>query len=234
MALVGARAPAALPAMARSTPPAARPASFRGVAADRAAAINCMHREGSEPLSSGVVSLGSMAVLPSALATARRLSLATRSRTAPVTAYPGKHSVCGVAGCGLGFNHTHAGLGNGGSCGIPGCGVSHTHGGAGFGPGAGTGCGLCGGKGCQSCMAAGPGAGGTGCGFCAGKGCGKCLGLLHHLKLPHIGIPHHPKLTYFVGPGGPVPLTPGYVPYIVATRSPRDYFAFPPRNPNDP
>ncbi|MGZ3354720.1 MAG: hypothetical protein ACXVBO_07685, partial [Isosphaeraceae bacterium] len=45
---------------------------------------------------------------------------------------------------------------------------------------------------------------------------------------------HPNKVDYFVGPGGPVPLTPGYVPYIVATRSPRDFFAFPPMNPNDP
>jgi hypothetical protein len=35
-------------------------------------------------------------------------------------------------------------------------------------------------------------------------------------------------VKYFVGPGGPVPITPGYVPYVVSTRSPRDYFAFPP------
>ncbi len=39
---------------------------------------------------------------------------------------------------------------------------------------------------------------------------------------------HKPKVKWFVGPGGPVPLTPGYVPYIVTTRSPRDFFAFPP------
>ena len=42
---------------------------------------------------------------------------------------------------------------------------------------------------------------------------------------------HHPKMKWFVGPGGPVPLTPGYVPYIVSTRSPRDFFAFPPDEP---
>ena len=30
---------------------------------------------------------------------------------------------------------------------------------------------------------------------------------------------------------GPVPLTPGYTPYVNVTRSPRDYFAFPPHNP---
>jgi hypothetical protein len=48
------------------------------------------------------------------------------------------------------------------------------------------------------------------------------------------GLLNHQKVDYFVGAGGPVPLTPGYVPYIVTTRSPRDYFAFPPMNPNDP
>jgi hypothetical protein len=41
-------------------------------------------------------------------------------------------------------------------------------------------------------------------------------------KLGHGGV------EYFVGPGGPVPLTPGYVPYVVPVRSPRDFFAFPP------
>jgi hypothetical protein len=41
-------------------------------------------------------------------------------------------------------------------------------------------------------------------------------------------------VQYFVGPGGPVPITPGYVPYIVTTRSPRDFFSFAPMNPNDP
>jgi hypothetical protein len=154
------------------------------------------------------------------------------TQATPVAA--GSHCGSGVPGCTLAFNHTHAGYGKGGSCGIPGCGVSHTHGGAGLGdPGMGTGCGLCGGKGCNHCLGGGAGAG-TGCGLCGGKGCKHCLGLLSHLKLPHLGIPHHPKLTYFVGPGGPVPLTPGYVPYIVATRSPREYFAFPPMNPNDP
>ena len=54
---------------------------------------------------------------------------------------------------------------------------------------------------------------------------GSAYGLLH----PHAG-----QIEYFVGPGGPVPITPGYVPYVVTTRSPRDYFAFPPftdRNP---
>jgi hypothetical protein len=42
-------------------------------------------------------------------------------------------------------------------------------------------------------------------------------------KCLHIG-----QVDYFVGPGGPVPLTPGYVPYVVPVRSPRDFLAFPP------
>ncbi len=51
------------------------------------------------------------------------------------------------------------------------------------------------------------------------------LGAPHALlaKLLHKG-----EIEWFVGAGGPVPLTPGYVPYVVATRSPRDFFAFPP------
>jgi hypothetical protein len=82
-------------------------------------------------------------------------------------------------------------------------------------------CGACGGRGCGLCLGGGHGkcshCGGLGCGLCKGKLAGTLLGLLHS---------HDVK--YFVGPGGPVPLTPGYVPYVVATRSPRDYFAFPP------
>jgi hypothetical protein len=60
-----------------------------------------------------------------------------------------------------------------------------------------------------------------------GQGLGQGLGAL-------TGWLHQQKVDYFVGPGGPVPITPGYVPYVVVTRSPRDYFSFPPRNPNDP
>jgi hypothetical protein len=41
-------------------------------------------------------------------------------------------------------------------------------------------------------------------------------------------ILHKGEIEYFVGAGGPVPITPGYVPYVVTTRSPRDFFAFPP------
>ena len=123
---------------------------------------------------------------------------------------------CGVNGCGVGDPHSH-----------------HKRL-----------CGLCKGKGCRGCggggMLAGcgdPGCGlchggkGKGCHFCGGKGCSNCLSGLHS-KLA--GLFHHQKVEYFVGPGGPVPLTPGYVPYVVATRSPRDFFAFPPMNPFDP
>jgi hypothetical protein len=82
------------------------------------------------------------------------------------------------------------------------------------------------------------------CGSCGGKGCNACggTGLLSHVS----GSVHNAAglasgavhqamykagiggIEYFVGPGGPVPLTPGYVPYVVPVRSPRDYFAFPP------
>jgi hypothetical protein len=114
-----------------------------------------------------------------------------------------------------------------------------------FGHGIGKGCGLCGGsghfggKGCGACGGSGLcGTGhGTGCGLCGGKGCGACgghgglghlaglKGKLHGLIGSALG---HNQVKYFVGPGGPVPLTPGYVPYVVPVRSPRDFFAFPP------
>jgi hypothetical protein len=74
------------------------------------------------------------------------------------------------------------------------------------------------------------------CSFCGGKGCSHCLSGLGsglHARLAsrlHLG----PRVDYFVGAGGPVPLTPGYVPYVVVTRSPRDFFSFPPMNPLDP
>ncbi len=134
---------------------------------------------------------------------------------------PSGQSPCGLTGCGVQGRHLHKGL--------------HGHGRL---------CGLCGGKGCGGCGGAGilagcgdPGCGlchgkGSGCGFCGGKGCSHCLSGLHG-KLA--GLLHHgPKVDYFVGAGGPVPITPGYVPYVVATRSPRDFFSFPPMNPFDP
>ncbi|HEV3122306.1 MAG TPA: hypothetical protein VGY53_10400 [Isosphaeraceae bacterium] len=99
----------------------------------------------------------------------------------------------------------------------------------------GAGCGLCKGlhrrSDCDSCGGAGCGLckglfHGSGCGHCGGAGCGLCGGLGAML--------HHKKIKYFVGAGGPVPLTPGYVPYVVTTRSPRDFFAFPPFTPDAP
>jgi hypothetical protein len=155
--------------------------------------------------------------------------------------------VCG--GC-LGIGR----LNNGEGCGLcGGCGrlkgLLHHGNGAGLG----SMCGMCGGKGCGGC--GGKGFLGGLCGICKGAGCGACrggnghglcrncggagCGLCGHLKgkahsllgLPaglYSKITHKGQIKYFVGAGGPVPLTPGYVPYVVSTRSPRDYFAFPP------
>lgn len=126
-------------------------------------------------------------------------------------------------------------------CGLAGCGVRdpHSH--------HARRCGLCGGKGCRGCGGHGslagcgdPGCGlchgkGHGCSFCGGKGCSHCMSGLSGLHGKLAGLLHHgPKVDYFVGAGGPVPITPGYVPYIVVTRSPRDFFSFPPMNPFDP
>jgi hypothetical protein len=129
-------------------------------------------------------------------------------------------SFCGQPGCSLAGAHSHlGGLMNGshgGNCGDPNCGHGH---GFGHGNGAGTGCSFCGGAGCSHCL----------------SGLGSGLGSAIHGKLASIaGVFHRPKISWFLGAGGPVPLTPGYVPYIVVTRSPRDYFSFPPMNPNDP
>ena len=133
---------------------------------------------------------------------------------------------CGACG-GLGlFHHGDKSIGDPcNSCGGKGCGKC--------GLGLGKGCGACGGKGCGKC-----GLGlGKGCGACGGKGCGKCgLGLGNHMKGKLAGLLHHGdgKIKYFVGPGGPVPITPGYVNYVNPIRSPRDFLAFPPYTPNDP
>jgi len=177
---------------------------------------------------------------------------------------PSGRSLCGDPGCKIGGRHSHLGnmmsklrcrFCGGGGCGgcggagigdpCSGCGGSGLLGGLGHG-GSGSPCGACGGCGL---FKHGFGHGGTGCGLCGGKGCASCLnglgdgahglaskahGALGHLAGSVIGVFHHEKFDYFVGPGGPVPLTPGYVPYIVTTRSPRDFFAFPPMNPNDP
>jgi len=134
--------------------------------------------------------------------------------TAQAVAKPSAQSVCGQPGCKLTTRHWHTGqvASASGLCGDPGCGQSHGHG---FGHGQGTGCGFCGGKGCGHCLSG--------------------LGSRLHGKLASlVGGLNKPKTSWFLGAGGPVPLTPGYVPYVVATRSPRDFFAFAPMNPNAP
>jgi len=149
---------------------------------------------------------------------------ATGGPSAQAITAPSAQMVCGQSGCSVGGKHSHFGGHHGagvGGCGDPGCGIgfAHSHGnGNGYGDGDGNG----------------------GCSFCGGKGCKHCLGKGGHGSLIHgklaslaAGI-HRPKMSWFVGPGGPVPLTPGYVPYIVTTRSPREFFAFPPMNPNVP
>jgi hypothetical protein len=145
-----------------------------------------------------------------------------------VGALPSGQSICGQAGCDIAAKHSHLSQMLNkircGSCGGSGCGAC-----------AGTGAtGLCGDPGCS--LGAGHGHGGTGCGLCGGKGCASCLsglkaGLLG--KFASIGgVFNKPKISWFNGAGGPVPITPGYVPYIVTTRSPRDFFSFPPMNPD--
>lgn len=122
-------------------------------------------------------------------------------------------NVCGPCG--------GRGLFNGGVCGP--CGGDGLCGNGNDPCGPGGMCGGCGGAGHLN---------GQKCGLCGGSGLcaalgglkGKAHGALGYLK----GL--HPKnqVKYFVGAGGPVPLTPGYVPYINPVRSPRDFFAFPP------
>ena len=145
----------------------------------------------------------------------------------PCDACAGKGKGCGkCGGCGL----FRKGLGDPcGGCGLKGCGGK-----CGLFGGLGSGCGLCGGKGCGKCGlfgGMGAGHGGSGCQACGGRGCGLCSGLKNKLA----GLLHHKqgKIKYFVGPGGPVPLTPGYVPYVNTTRSPRDFLAFPPYTPSE-
>jgi hypothetical protein len=160
-------------------------------------------------------------------------ALASSQSPAPVTAttpqsapMPSPQS-CTEPGCKLGKGHHHDGSSLGdpcGSCGGKGCGFC---GGLGriFGH-HGSACDSCGGKGCGKCGLFS----GNGCGFCGGKGCGFCAGLKG--KISGILHPHRGKIKYFVGPGGPVPLTPGYVPYVNPVRSPRDFLAFPPYTPD--
>ncbi len=159
------------------------------------------------------------------------------------TPAPSAQSPCGLTGCGLKSKHSHRGRGllrACGSCRGSGCGLC---GGNGFFGGqdpcgncGGNGCGLCrnGGFGdpCNACGGRGCGmCGGRGCGMCGGRGCGLCGGghsLLGGPKALVNKVLHRGYIKYFVGPGGPVPITPGYVPYIVTTRSPREFFSFPP------
>ena len=153
-------------------------------------------------------------------------AVATSPQSAPVASSQG----CAEPGCKLGKGHHHGDGDPCGSCGGKGCGLC---GGLGklFGH-RGDACGSCGGKGCGLCGGLGRKFGG--CGFCGGQGCGKCGGLGSHVKgkLSSVLHPHRGEIKYFVGPGGPVPLTPGYVPYVVPTRSPRDFLAFPPYTPD--
>jgi hypothetical protein len=162
--------------------------------------------------------------------------------TGQINLSPYGPSSCCQPGCTIQGVHSHPGNWQGagasggfGPAGGGGPGYGPGGGGPGYGPGGGgPGYGPGGGAGY------GPG-GGTGCGFCGGKGCAKCLSAIKaccaavHGKIAScVGALHAPKVQWFLGAGGPVPLTPGYVPYIVVTRSPRDFFAFPPMNPNDP
>ncbi len=142
---------------------------------------------------------------------------------------------CGPCG-GTGRLRNLIGHGGGnacGSCGGRGCGAC-----GGGGQGHAGLCGDCGGRGCGVCGGRGL-LGGLGqqglCRACGGKGCGLCAGLkakahgLLGLPAGLVGkITHKGQIKYFVGAGGPVPITPGYVPYVVTTRSPRDFLAFPP------
>ena len=171
------------------------------------------------------------------------------AQAAPATIVMASSQTSGACGSCLGMGK----LGNGGGCGLCGgtgrikslfgkfCGncMGKGCGGCGgsglLGHGNGSGCGACGGKGCGLCGGLLGRGNGSGCGACGGKGCGLCAGLkakAHHILGAPAGLAakllHKGDIKYFVGPGGPVPLTPGYVPYINPVRSPRDFFAFPP------
>jgi hypothetical protein len=138
--------------------------------------------------------------------------------SAQASVYSSAQSSCGQPGCKIRLRHGHgAGLAHNGPCGIcggadPACGKGHGHSG-GHG-----GCAVCGGAGCNHCL---------------GSALGSGLSGLHGKLASLAAGLYRPKTSWFVGPGGPVPLTPGYVPYIVTTRSPRDFFAFAPMNPYD-
>jgi hypothetical protein len=147
---------------------------------------------------------------------------ASAQAPSPQVVMPSPQFSCGDPGCHIGRKHFHR-LGNGcTACGGlgRGCGIC-----GGLGDGSNP-CGACGGRGCGLCGGSGLcGGNGGPCSACGGRGCGLCakakslLGTSQAVfnKIFHIGY-----IKYFVGPGGPVPLTPGYVPYVVTTRSPRD------------
>ncbi|WP_406697657.1 hypothetical protein V5E97_02210 [Singulisphaera sp. Ch08] len=169
----------------------------------------------------GLVSTGGTIVAPSSQAPL----VSTQS------AYPSVQ--CGDSGCKLKLRHFHRRGQGCDQCSGNGCGICQ--GGSG-GFSSGDLCGSCHGGGCGACGGRGL-FGKGGCGACGGKGCGACMGghkLLGLHKALAAKLLHKGDIKWFVGPGGPVPLTPGYVPYIVTTRSPRDFFAFPPFNENVP
>lgn len=132
---------------------------------------------------------------------------------------------CGRRGCGGGCGLLGGSRdGNCGGCGRQGCG-----GGCGLLGGLRNGaCGGCGRQGCGGACGLLGGLRNKLCGMCGGAGCKACLA---GAKAKLLGLFHHDKVKYFVGAGGPVPLTPGYVPYVVTTRSPRDFLSFPPYTP---
>jgi hypothetical protein len=158
------------------------------------------------PCDSGTVVAGGAVIQDSYLGAGTVMATNQSEPAGTAVVLPSAQDPCGVAGCGAPGRHSH-----------------HRRL-----------CGHCGGKGCRGCGGHGYREGGDpACSRCGGKGCSHCMGGGLHSRLAgllHLG----PKVDYFVGAGGPVPLTPGYVPYIVATRSPRDFFAFPPMNPFDP
>jgi hypothetical protein len=182
----------------------------------------------------GLGGLGGLGKCGNSAGIAGPITASTQQGPAAPSASP--QFVCPATGCSIKAKHRHRSMlgrlcsgcnGRGAGCGLcGGDGLFH-------GKGLGGLCGLCGGKGCGSC------GGGMGdpCSACGGKGCGLCMGKGSHLGKAHALLAkvfHIGEIKYFVGPGGPVPLTPGYVPYVVVTRSPRDFLAFPPFSDVDP
>lgn len=177
---------------------------------------------------------GQGAVLAQAPAVAGQVQ--SSAQAMPAAQSPSAQSPCGNGGCGgsrcgdpachgIGGKKLfggHRGAGNG--CGTPGCadpGCGNGNGGMFAGHGNGFGHGGCGTPGCTS----------PGCGDGSGMGHGG----MGHPGMGHGGLGSklaglfgHNKVKYFVGPGGPVPITPGYVQWVNPVRSPRDFFAFPP------